>query len=74
MTISSADSLKIRLLQSNCKKKFRESEIRALALWFAFYNFARKYMTFKKETPTMANGLEDHVWKFRELIDESAKF
>lgn len=45
----------------------------ALALRFAFYNFARVHMTIK-ETPAMASGLEDHVWSIRKLIEESAKF
>ena len=44
------------------------------SLWLAFYNFARKHMTLKKETPAMAGGLEDDVWTIRELIEESAKF
>lgn len=43
-----------------------------LALWFAFYNFARKHMKLK-ETPAMAAGLENYVWTIRELIEESAK-
>jgi len=37
----------------------------ALALWFAFYNFARVHMTLKTETPAMASGIENHVWTIR---------
>ncbi len=51
-----------------------ENHDAALALWFAFYNYALKHMTLKTETPAMASGLEDHVWRIRELITESAKY
>jgi transposase-like protein/IS1 family transposase len=60
-------------LTNGFSKKWENHES-ALALWFAFYNFARVHMTLKTETPAMASGLEDHVWTIRELIEESAKF
>ncbi len=59
-----------RLTNAHSKKWANHSAM--LALWFAFYNFARKHMTLK-ETPAMASGLADHVWSIRELIEESAK-
>ena len=58
-------------LTNGFSKKWENHEA-ALALWFAYYNFARKHMTLK-ETPAMASGLADHVWTIRELIEESAK-
>jgi len=59
-------------LTNGFSKKWEDHEA-ALALWFAFYNFARKHMTLK-ETPAMPSGLEDHQWTIRELIEESTKF
>jgi len=59
-------------LTNGFSKKWENHEA-ALALWFAYYNFARRHMTLK-ETPAMASGLENHQWTIRELIEESAKF
>lgn len=58
------------LSNAHCKKWGNHAAM--LALWFAFYNFARKHVTLK-ENPTMASGLADHVCSIRELIEESAK-
>jgi hypothetical protein len=58
---------------TNAFSKKWENHDCALALWCAYYNFGRKHATLK-ETPAMASGLENHVWKIRELIEESAKF
>jgi transposase-like protein/IS1 family transposase len=57
---------------TNAHSKKWENHDAMLALWFAYYNYARKHMTLK-ETSAMAAGLEDHVWTIRELIEESAK-
>jgi hypothetical protein len=42
-----------------------------LAIFFAWYNFARKLETIK-QTPAMAAGLVDKVWTLRELIENAA--
>ncbi len=39
----------------------------AVALYVAFYNFCRVHQTLK-QTPAMAAGLADHVWKLQELF------
>jgi transposase-like protein/IS1 family transposase len=41
----------------------------ALGLMFAHYNFCKKHRSLKGRTPAMAQGLEDHVWTSRELIE-----
>ncbi len=58
-------------LTNGFSKKWKNHEA-ALALWVAFYNYARKHMTLKV-MPAMASGLADHVWTIRKLIEESAK-
>jgi hypothetical protein len=58
---------------TNAFSKKWENHHCALALRFAHYNFCRSHMTLG-ETPAMINGLENHVWTIRELIEESAKF
>ena len=63
---------RFKRLTNGFLKKWENHEA-ALALWFAFYNFARKHMTLK-ERPAMASGLENHVWTIRELIEESSMF
>lgn len=41
------------------------------AIWFAFYNFARKHDTLKT-SPAVAAGLATDVWSVRELIEAVA--
>jgi transposase InsO family protein len=43
------------------------------ALFVAWYNFARKHEVLKGQTPAMANGLTDHVWTIKELIERAAE-
>lgn len=42
------------------------------AIWFAFYNFARKHDTLKT-SPAVAAGLTDHVWTLRELVEAAGQ-
>lgn len=40
----------------------------ALALHFAFYNFARPHQSLKGKTPAMASGLTDRVFTLAEIL------
>lgn len=40
----------------------------AVALHFMHYNFCRKHMSLKGQTPAMAAGVADHVWSIAELV------
>ena len=56
---------------TNGFSKKLENHMRALALYFMHYNFARPHKTLSKPyrtTPAMAAGLTDHVWDTTELI------
>ena len=45
-----------------------------MSLWFMYYNFCRPHMTLTKknggikQTPAMAAGVADHVWKLDEVV------
>jgi transposase InsO family protein len=43
-----------------------------LALFIAWYNFARKHEALKGKSPAMASNLTDHVWTIKELIERAA--
>ena len=45
--------------------------LRQQALFIAWYNFGRKHEALKGSTPAMANGLSDHVWSVKELIERA---
>jgi transposase-like protein/IS1 family transposase len=49
-------------------KKWENHEM-ALAFFFAYYNFCRVHLTLKT-TPAVANGLTDHVWSVKELLEK----
>ncbi len=61
-----------RLTNGHSKKL--ENHIHAMALWFQYYNFCRPHMTLTKQnggikqTPAMAAGVSDHVWKLEEVV------
>jgi IS1 family transposase len=55
-----------RLTNGHSKKL--ENHSRAIALHFMHYNFCRKHMSLKGETPAMAAGLADHAWTLDEVI------
>jgi hypothetical protein len=38
-----------------------------------WYNFARKHVALKNQTPAIACGLSDHVWTIKELIVRAAE-
>jgi hypothetical protein len=59
-------------LTNGHSKSWRHHEA-AIALLFAYYNFARPHMTLTEReerptTPAMAAGLTDHVWSVTELL------
>jgi IS1 family transposase/transposase-like protein len=43
------------------------------AIFFAWYNFARKHETLGGKTPAMASGLTDKVWTVKELLERAAQ-
>jgi hypothetical protein len=43
-----------------------------VALFVAYYNFARKHETLKGKTPAMAVGKAIKVWTIRELLTAAA--
>lgn len=61
-----------RLTNGHSKKL--ENHLHAMALWFMYYNFCRPHMTLTKnnggikQTPAMAAGVSDHVWKLDEVV------
>jgi len=61
-----------RLTNGHSKKL--ENHIHAMSLWFMYYNFCRPHMTLTqknggiKQTPAMAAGVADHVFKLDEVV------
>ncbi len=61
-----------RLTNGHSKKL--ENHVHAMSLWFMYYNFCRPHMTLTKknggikQTPAMAAGVADHVWKLDEVV------
>jgi hypothetical protein len=61
-----------RLTNGHSKKL--ENHVHATSLWFMYYNFCRPHMTLTKQnggikqTPAMAAGVSDHVWKLEEVV------
>ena len=61
-----------RLTNGHSKKL--ENHVHAMSLWFMYYNFCRPHMTLTKknggikQTPAMAAGVANHVWKLDEVV------
>ena len=61
-----------RLTNGHSKKL--ENHVHAMSLWFMYYNFCRPHTTLTKanggikQTPAMAAGVADHVWKLEEVV------
>ena len=55
---------------TNAHSKKLENHGAMIALWFAFYNFARVHSTLRV-TPAMATGLTNHVWSLDELMAQA---
>ena len=59
---------------TNAFSKKIDNHRHAMALYFQFYNFCRPHMTLTKaaggikQTPAMAAGVADHVWKVEEIV------
>lgn len=53
---------------TNAVSKKVENLAAAVSLHFAYYNYCRVHASLNGQTPAMAAGLEDHVWKIDELI------
>ncbi len=43
-----------------------------MAIFVAWYNFARKHQGLKNQTPAMSSRLTDHVWTIQELLEKAA--
>jgi len=52
---------------TNAFSKKCENHEHMIALYYAFYNFARVHQTLKT-TPAVAAGVADHVWTLTELV------
>ena len=52
---------------TNAFSKKLDNHIHALALYFAFYNFARIHKTLRV-TPAMAAGITDRLWNYEDII------
>jgi hypothetical protein len=52
---------------TNAFSKKLENLQAAIALHFAYYNFARVHQTLRV-TPAMEAGISDHIWSFEELV------
>ncbi len=52
---------------TNPFSKKLQNHYHAIALHFMHYKFCRKHQTLT-QTPAMAAGLTDHVWKIEELF------
>jgi transposase-like protein/IS1 family transposase len=57
---------------TNGHSKSLKHHVAMQAIFVAWYNFARKNEALKNQTPAMANGLSDHVWTIKELIERAA--
>lgn len=59
---------------TNAHSKKIENHKHAISLYFMHYNFCRKHETLTKatggihQTPAMAAGVTDHVWKIEEIV------
>jgi hypothetical protein len=59
---------------TNAFSKKLENHTHAVSLHFMNYNFCRVHQTLTKanggihQTPTMAAGITDHVWKIEEIV------
>lgn len=60
---------------TNAFSKKTENHAHAVSLYFMFYNFCRPHQTLTKahpmgypQTPAMAAGVADHVWKVEEIL------
>jgi transposase-like protein/IS1 family transposase len=67
---------RLKRLTNAFSKKWENHEA-ALALFFAFYNFARPHQTWTEDmgykcSPAMRSGLADHVWTADELLERAA--
>jgi len=54
---------------TNAFSKKVENLAAAVSLHFAYYKYCRVHASLSGQTPAMAAGIEDHVWKVDELID-----
>jgi hypothetical protein len=60
---------------TNAFSKKAENHAHAVSLYFMFYNFCRPHTTLTKskkgvhQTPAMAAGVTDHVWKVEEILE-----
>jgi IS1 family transposase len=53
---------------TNAFSKKVENHAAAISLHFAYYNFCRVHKSLNGQTPAMAAGVTDHVWKPSELV------
>ncbi|MEX2187322.1 MAG: hypothetical protein WD875_11025 [Pirellulales bacterium] len=58
---------------TNAHSKSAKHHAAMVAIFCAWYNFARKHETLGKTTPAMAAGLASHVWSIDELLDATSR-
>ena len=66
LTMRMQDRRFTRLTNGHSKKI--ENHGHSLSIHFMHYNFCRKHMSLKGQTPAMAAGIADHVWTLDEMI------
>jgi IS1 family transposase len=66
LTIRMSNRRYTRLTNAHSKKL--ENHAAMVAIGFMHYNFCRKHMSLKGETPAIAAGIADHVWSLDEMI------
>lgn len=57
---------------TNAHSKSAKHHAAMVAIFCAWYNFARKHEALGKSTPAVAAGLTDHVWSLDELLTAAA--
>jgi hypothetical protein len=58
---------------TNAHSKSHKHHVAMQAIFFAWYNFARRHEALKGHTPAMASGLTDKVWTIKELLEQAAE-
>ncbi len=67
LTVRMANRRFTRLTNAFSKKL--ENHAYMLAITMVYYNFCRKHMALKGQTPAMAAGLSDRLWSMADIVE-----